>query len=75
MDETMTNYVGSSVELDDGCTVTVQRVERGRVYGERVWPDGKHSKFSGSVEAWEGLLAEAAAEKTAAQVSEAPPPV
>ena len=60
------DYTGSSVTLDDGCVVTVQRTERGRVYGERAWPDGRHTKFSGSVAAWEGLLAEAAAEEAGA---------
>ena len=57
----MTDYTGSSVKLDDDCVVTVQRVERGWVYGERAWPSGRRTKFSGSIAAWEGLLAEEAA--------------
>ena len=60
------DYTGSSVTLDDGCVVTVQRTERGRVYGERAWPDGRHTKFSGSVVAWEALLVEVKAEKAGA---------
>jgi len=60
------NYTGSTVALDDGCVMTVQRTERGRVYGERTWPNGRHTKFSGSVAAWEALLAEVEAEKAGA---------
>lgn len=55
--------IGEQVILDDGCTAEVVRVERGRVYGQRIWPGGKRTKFSTSGQAWAALVAEAEAEE------------